>query len=72
MQRYNLSLELFNINIDKIIEALKTRDLGYRVGNHYVNITCHAVDAVLMAESEDDLWLQRPLYTFKLTKKNLI
>lgn len=61
----SLSPTLFNIIMDKIIDSVKTADRGYRIGKREIKIVCYADDAVLLAESEDDL--QRLLFRFKTT-----
>lgn len=53
----------FNIVTNEIILAVKNRKLGYKVGNYQIPIVCYADDAVLMADSEDNL--QRLLMTIK-------
>lgn len=67
----SLSPLLFNIIMDEIIKNVKNRK-GYKMGNKELKIICYADDAVLLAESEDDL--QRLLHVFNTTAKrfNLI
>lgn len=50
----SLSPLLFNLIMDKIIEAVKKCGIGYRLRNR-VGILCYANDAILLVESEDDL-----------------
>ena len=45
---------LFNLIMDNIIENL-TKELGYRMGNDPIHIICYADDAVLIADSEENL-----------------
>lgn len=61
----SLSPLLFNIVMEKIIEAVRECGPGYRLGQHRIHSLYYADDALLVAESEDDL--QRLLYTFKNT-----
>jgi hypothetical protein len=50
----SLSPMLFNLIIDKMITNLP-KDLEYRMGNNPINIICYADDAVLIAESAENL-----------------
>jgi len=50
----SLSPALFNVIMDKIIEAVK-RKPGYQLGSLNIQIVCYADDAVLIADSEDKL-----------------
>ena len=50
----SLSPMLFNLIMDKIIENLP-KELGYRMGNDLIHIICYADDAVLIADSEENL-----------------
>ena len=50
----SLSPMLFNLIMDKIIENLP-KELGYRMGNDPIQIICYADDAVLTADSEENL-----------------
>ena len=61
----SLSPFLFNLIMDKIIEAVRDTRIGYRMGYNKISIICYADDAVLVAEDEDDL--QRLLHRFNLT-----
>ena len=45
---------LFNLIMDKIIANLP-KELGYRMGNDLIHIICYADDAVLIADSEENL-----------------
>ena len=63
----SLSPLLFNIIMDEIIKAVRVLR-GYKMGDRNVNILCYADDAVLLAESEDDL--QRLLHRFNCTAKS--
>jgi len=45
---------LFNLIVDKII-ASQPKELGYRMGNDPIHIICYADDAVLIADSEENL-----------------
>jgi len=45
---------LFNLIMDKIIANLP-KELGYRMGNDPIHIICYADDAVLIADSEENL-----------------
>lgn len=62
----SLSSFLFNLVMDKLIEAVRPKR-GYRLGNRNVNIVCYADDAVLIADSEDGL--QRLLHMLNLAAK---
>ena len=53
-QGHSLSPMLFNLIMDKIIENLP-KELGYRMGNDPIHIICYAGDAVLIADSEENL-----------------
>lgn len=64
----SLSPLLFNLIMDKIITSLQGLN-GFKMGHTDMRILCYADDAVLMAESEDDL--QRLLYRFNMTAKEL-
>ena len=50
----SLSPMLFNLIMDKIIANLP-EELGYRMGNAPIHIICYADDAVLIADSEENL-----------------
>lgn len=65
----SLSPLLFNTIMDQVIKTVKNTGLGYRMGMHKVNILCYADDAVLIAESEDDL--QRMLQAFNRQAEKL-
>lgn len=58
----SLSPLLFNTIMDELIKAVKSTGLGYRMGTQKINILCYADDAVIIAETEDDL--QRMLQAF--------
>lgn len=58
---------LFNLIMD--IEEVSAVGLGYRMGRNKINIICYADDAVLIAETEDDL--QRQLHKLHLTAAQL-
>jgi len=45
---------LFNLIMDKVIANLP-KELGYRMGKVPINIMCYADDAVLIADSEENL-----------------
>jgi len=45
---------LFNLIMDKIIANLP-KELGYRMGNDPIHIICYADEAVLIADSEENL-----------------
>ena len=45
---------LFNLIMDKMIKNLP-KELGYRMGNDSIHIICYADDAVLIADSEENL-----------------
>lgn len=60
----SLSPFLFNIIMNKIIDAVKKRN-GYKIDNKNLTILCYADDAVLIADNEDDL--QRQLKHFDTT-----
>ena len=49
----SLSPMLFNLVMDRIINQTKGEGRGYRMGQ--TKILCYADDAVLIAESEDNL-----------------
>ncbi|XP_055389680.1 uncharacterized protein LOC129618740 [Condylostylus longicornis] len=55
--------------MDKIIRAIKSMHIGYRLENHAISIICYADDAVLIAESENDI--QRLLFKFQQTAEQL-
>lgn len=57
----SLSPALFNIIMDKLIESMDNFR-GYKIGNSQIRAVCFADDAVLLANTEDDL--QRLLYNF--------
>ena len=62
----SLSPLLFNIIMDELI--IQVRKLkGYKMGDREIKILCYADDAVLIAESEDEL--QRLLHQFNTTAK---
>lgn len=63
----SLSPLLFNIIMDEVIRSVRTLK-GYRMGNREIAILCYADDAVLVAESEDDL--QRLLHRFNCIAKS--
>ena len=46
---------LFNLVMDRIINQVKGVGRGHRMGQTEFKILCYADDAVLIAESEDDL-----------------
>ena len=50
----SLSPMLFNLIMDKIMENLP-KELGYRMGNDPIHIICYTDDAVLIADSEENL-----------------
>ena len=50
----SLSPMLFNLIMDKIVANLP-EELGYRMGNAPIHIICYADDAVLIADSEENL-----------------
>jgi hypothetical protein len=50
----SLSPILFNLMMDKVITNLP-KELGYRMGNNPINIICSADDAVLIADSKENL-----------------
>jgi len=50
----SLSPMLFNLIMDKIIANLP-EELGYRMGNAPIHIICYADEAVLIADSEENL-----------------
>lgn len=51
----SLSPTLFNVVMNEIIEEVRTTDVGYKMGNKQIKVLCYADDAVLLAESENDL-----------------
>ena len=51
----SLSPFLFNLVMDKIIEDTASLNIGYKMGDHMLNIVCYADDATIIAESEKDL-----------------
>ncbi|XP_044749727.1 uncharacterized protein LOC123310328 [Coccinella septempunctata] len=55
--------------MDEIIKRVR-RGIGYRMGNREIQILCYEDDAVIMAESEDDL--QRLLHVFNTTAKKIM
>ena len=61
----SLSPMLFNLVMDRIINQVKGVGRGYRMGQTEFKILCYADDAVLIAESEDNL--QRMLFEFNQT-----
>jgi Reverse transcriptase (RNA-dependent DNA polymerase) len=63
----SLSPLLFNLIMDEIILQVKNLNRGYRMGEEIISIVCYADDAILIAESEDDL--QRLLYQFNITAR---
>lgn len=65
----SLSPLLFNIVMDEVIKSVRS-ERGYRMGNQQIGILCYADDAVLIAESEDDL--QRMLHKFNTTARQYI
>lgn len=64
----SMSPTLFNLIMDKIIGKVKQIKAGYRMGRESHSIICYADDALLMAETEDDL--QRLLQTFARAAKD--
>lgn len=67
----SLSPLLFNIMMDEIIRKVKT-GRGYRMGDQEFTILCYADDAVLFAESEDDLQRNLQLFNDKAKELNMI
>ena len=63
----SLSPFLFNVIMDKIIEDIKSLDLGYTLGKNKIDIVCYADDAVLIADSENDL--QKLLHKFHMSSQ---
>jgi hypothetical protein len=57
----SLSSMLFNLIIDKIISNLP-QELGYRTWNNPIHTLCYADDAVLTADSEDNLQTVLPQF----------
>lgn len=62
----SLSPALFNLIMKEITESLQDMK-GYRMNNRQIKAVCYADDAILVADSEDNL--QRLLYRFHLTAK---
>ena len=62
----SLSPFLFNLIVDRILESLP-RTAGYKMENTFFNVICYADDAVLIADSEDNL--QRLLHAFNTKAK---
>lgn len=62
----SLSPALFNLVMDKIISRVRNLT-GYRMGNKNLTILCYADDAVLIADTEDNL--QKLLHNFNITAK---
>ena len=58
----SLSPMLLNLIMDKIIDQLP-KHLGYKMGDIPIPVVCYADDAVLLAESQEDL--QTLLNTFQ-------
>lgn len=65
----SLSPFLFNLIMDKIIEEVAAMGLGYRMGRNKISIICYADDAVIIAETENDL--QRQLHKLYLAAAKL-
>lgn len=65
-QEYFLNPALFYVTMDKIINEVRSLD-GYKMANKKLTIFCYANDAVLPADSEDDL--QRLLHKCTITSK---
>ncbi|XP_048516533.1 uncharacterized protein LOC125502453 [Dendroctonus ponderosae] len=68
-QGHSLSPCLFTIISDQIIGSVNQVDAEFKINNYRLRILCYADDAVLTAESEDDL--QRLFYRFNLTAQRL-
>jgi endonuclease/exonuclease/phosphatase family metal-dependent hydrolase len=51
----SLSPFLFNLIMDRIIEEVVSLKVGYRLGKESISVVCYADDAVLLAESQEDL-----------------
>lgn len=64
----SLSPFIFNLIMDQIIENLP-KTAGYKMGNTFFHVVCYADDAVLIADTEDNL--QRLLHAFNLKAKQL-
>ena len=64
-QGNSLSPMLFNLRMDRIINQVKGVGRGYRMGQTEFKIFCYADDAVLIAESKNNL--QRMLFEFNQT-----
>jgi hypothetical protein len=60
----SLSPVLFNLIMDKIIVNLP-KELGYRMGNDPIHIICYADEAVLIADSEENLQTLLLRFEFK-------
>lgn len=65
-QRDSLSLKLFNVIMDRIIDCVRDMDV-YRMGNHNFNILCYEDDTVLILNIEDNL--QRILNKFNICRE---
>jgi len=55
--------------MDQLIESVNEVDAEFRMNNRRLLILCYADDAVLTAESEDDL--QQLLHRFNLKRRKL-
>ena len=68
IQGDSLSPMLFNLIMEKII-ANMPEELGYRMGNAPIHIMCYADDAVLLADSKEQL--QNVLFRFDQMAESL-
>lgn len=65
----SLSSVLSNVVIDEIILQVREVDAGFGMGEKTGKILCYANNAILMAQSEDEL--QRLLYRFTRASNEL-
>ena len=65
----SLSPFLFNLLMDSIIKQVADMNKGYRMGHNRISMVCYADDAVIIAETEDDL--QRQLHKFYQASRGL-
>ena len=66
----SLSPMLFNLVMDKIIANLP-QELGYKMGRFLIHIMCYADDAVLIADSEENLQILMTKFDEMAEKLNM-